>query len=66
VLTDVARVAAEAGDLDRAAGLAQAITSPYDRALALTEVARVAFQAGNQDRAHQLLALALTVEPPQI
>jgi len=55
-LADVARVVAEAGDLDRAEALARATTDPGTRARALTEVAHVAAQAGDPGRVTRLAA----------
>lgn len=46
VLTEVALVAAQAGDMDRAEAMARAITSPGGRVRMLAELARAVAEGG--------------------
>ena len=65
-LAELASAIARAGDPDRAETLARTITDPGEQTRALTELASAAIQVGDPDRARHLLALALTVDSPEI
>ena len=72
-LTEVACAATRIGDGDSASrvaadaeALARTITDPDEQAQALGKLASAAAQAGDIDRARHLLALALSVDSPDI